>query len=87
LGTARRNRSVEEPGRPERPEGVHAVANAALYASPRGETPGGRPDSGLRLDAPKDLARRVHELYFAPQHDDFQPHTMWSLSNAFTSAF
>jgi hypothetical protein len=39
------------------------------------------------LDAPKHLARRVHELYFAPQHEDFQPRTMWSLSNAFTSAF
>jgi hypothetical protein len=39
------------------------------------------------LDAPKHLARRVHELYFAPEHDDFQPRTMWSLSNAFTSAF
>jgi hypothetical protein len=39
------------------------------------------------LDAPRHLARRVHELYFAPQHEDFQPRTMWSLSNAFTSAF
>ena len=39
------------------------------------------------LDAPKHLARRVHELYFAPEHEDFQPRTMWSLSNAFTSAF
>ena len=39
------------------------------------------------LDAPKHLARRVHELYFAPEHEDFQARTMWSLSNAFTSAF
>jgi hypothetical protein len=39
------------------------------------------------LDAPKYLARRVHELYFAPVHEDFQLRTMWSLSNAFTSAF
>jgi hypothetical protein len=39
------------------------------------------------LDAPKHLARCVHELYFAPQHEDFQPRTMWSLWNAFTSAF
>jgi uncharacterized protein (TIGR03435 family) len=38
-------------------------------------------------DAPKHLARRVHELYFAPKHEDFQSRTMWSLSNAFTSAF
>jgi hypothetical protein len=40
-----------------------------------------------QLDAPKHLARRVHELYFAPEQEDFQPRTMWSLSNAFTSAF
>jgi hypothetical protein len=39
------------------------------------------------LDVPKYLARRVHELYFNPQHEEFQPRTMWSLSNAFTSAF
>jgi hypothetical protein len=39
------------------------------------------------LDIPKHLARRVHELYFTPQHPEFEPRTMWSLSNAFTSAF
>jgi Domain of unknown function (DUF932) len=36
---------------------------------------------------PKHLARRVHELYFRPIHVEFEPRTMWSLSNAFTSAF
>ncbi|HZM10829.1 MAG TPA: hypothetical protein VFC15_11520 [Candidatus Limnocylindrales bacterium] len=36
---------------------------------------------------PKHLARRVHDLYFEPVHEEFQPRTMWSLSNAFTSAF
>ena len=36
---------------------------------------------------PKHLARRVHDLYFQPVHEEFQPRTMWSLSNAFTSAF
>jgi hypothetical protein len=36
---------------------------------------------------PKHLARRLHELYFRPVHEEFQPRTMWSLSNAFTSAF
>jgi hypothetical protein len=36
---------------------------------------------------PKHLARRVHDLYFQPIHEEFQPRTMWSLSNAFTSAF
>jgi hypothetical protein len=29
----------------------------------------------------------VHDLYFDPQYDDFKPRTVWSLSNAFTSAF
>jgi hypothetical protein len=40
-----------------------------------------------RLDAPKHLARKVHDLYFNPPFEDFAPRTMWSLSNAFTSAF
>jgi hypothetical protein len=39
------------------------------------------------LDIPKHLARRFHELYFTPQHQQFESRTMWSLSNAFTSAF
>ena len=39
------------------------------------------------LAAPKHLARRVHDLYFKPQFEEFTPRTMWSLSNAFTSAF
>jgi len=39
------------------------------------------------LEAPKHLARRVHELYFDPRVPEFSPRTMWSLSNAFTSAF
>jgi len=39
------------------------------------------------LEVPKHLARPVHDLYFAPRHEEFQPRTLWSLSNAFTSAF
>jgi hypothetical protein len=39
------------------------------------------------LEVPKALARPVHDLYFSPQHEEFQPRTLWSLSNAFTSAF
>ncbi|MFZ0523388.1 MAG: hypothetical protein WAN14_21530 [Candidatus Acidiferrales bacterium] len=39
------------------------------------------------LDVPRHLARRVHELYFNPQIEEFAPRTTWSLSNAFTSAF
>ena len=40
-----------------------------------------------RLEAPKHLARSVHDLYFEPKYEDFRPRTIWSLSNAFTSAF
>jgi hypothetical protein len=39
------------------------------------------------LDVPKHLAHRVHEQYFNPPFAEFAPRTMWSLSNAFTSAF
>jgi hypothetical protein len=39
------------------------------------------------LDVPRHLARVVHDRYFNPQFEEFQQRTMWSLSNAFTSAF
>ena len=39
------------------------------------------------LDVPHHLDRRIHDLYFNPPQEDFQPRTVWSLSNAFTSAF
>jgi hypothetical protein len=40
-----------------------------------------------RLEAPKHLARSVHDLYFDPKYEEFRQRTIWSLSNAFTSAF
>src|SRR5579863_2079268 len=40
-----------------------------------------------KLEAPKHLARTVHDLYFEPKCEEFQARTIWSLSNAFTSAF
>jgi hypothetical protein len=40
-----------------------------------------------KLDAPKSLLPDVHRLYFEPQYEEFSARTMWSLSNAFTSAF
>ena len=40
-----------------------------------------------KLDAPKSLLPEVHRLYFEPQYSEFSPRTLWSLSNAFTSAF
>src|SRR5215469_13487806 len=40
-----------------------------------------------KLDAPKSLLPDVHRLYFEPEYPEFAARTMWSLSNAFTSAF
>jgi hypothetical protein len=40
-----------------------------------------------QLEAPKHLARSVHDLYCEPKYEEFRPRTIWSLSNAFTSAF
>jgi hypothetical protein len=39
-----------------------------------------------RLEAPKHLARSVHDLYFEPKYEEFRARTIWSVSNAFTSA-
>jgi len=40
-----------------------------------------------KLGIPRNLMPRVHDLYFKPEVDDFKSRTLWSLSNAFTSAF
>lgn len=40
-----------------------------------------------KIPAPKTLLSTVHRNYFQPQFDDFKAQTLWSLSNAFTSAF
>ena len=40
-----------------------------------------------KLECPKHLARTVHDLYFEPKYAEFRSPTIWSLSNAFTSAF
>lgn len=37
--------------------------------------------------APPRLLPAVHKHYFEPEHDEFKNATLWSLSNAFTSAF
>jgi hypothetical protein len=39
------------------------------------------------LDVPKYYGRLVHDIYFNPTIEEFQPRTMWSLSNSFTSVF
>jgi len=41
----------------------------------------------VELEAPRHLARTVHDLYFEPKYEEFKTRTIWSLSNAFTSAF
>jgi hypothetical protein len=38
-----------------------------------------------RLEAPKHLARTMHDLYFEPKYEEFQPRTIRSPSNAFTA--
>ena len=40
-----------------------------------------------KLEAPKHLARTVHDLYFEPKFEEFQSRTIWSLSNANLSEF
>ena len=39
-----------------------------------------------KLEAPKHLFRTVSDLYFEPKYEEFRPRTIWTLSNAFTSA-
>jgi len=39
------------------------------------------------LEIPHHLDRIVHDRYFNPQYPEFQSCTMWSQSNALTSAF
>ena len=36
---------------------------------------------------PVRLLKSAHRRYFEPKHDEFKTRTVWSLSNAFTSAF
>jgi hypothetical protein len=36
---------------------------------------------------PRHLMPIVHDYYFNPKYEAFQPRTLWSLSNAFTSSF
>jgi len=39
------------------------------------------------LEAPKHLAKFVHQNYFNPPHPEFAPRTLYSLQNGFTEAF
>src|SRR4029077_4846821 len=40
-----------------------------------------------KLEAPRSLLPEDPRLYLEPQYPEFSARTMWSLSNAFTSAF
>ena len=40
-----------------------------------------------KLTVPRHLLPAVHQHYFEPAFEEFKARTMWSLSNAFTSAF
>jgi len=40
-----------------------------------------------KLTAPRHLLSAVHQHYFEPAYEEFKARTLWSLSNAFTSAF
>lgn len=40
-----------------------------------------------KLQVPRFLLPLVHDCYFRPQHEAFRGRNLWSLSNAFTSAF
>jgi hypothetical protein len=41
---------------------------------------------GGLADLPKHLGAVVHEHYFEPKYPEFEPRTLWSLENAFTSS-
>jgi hypothetical protein len=38
-----------------------------------------------RPEASRHLDKIVHDAYFHPAHEEFNPRIMWSLSNAFTA--
>lgn len=41
----------------------------------------------VRAGGAKTSGADCHDHYFGPQYEEFKPRTIWSLSNAFTSAF
>lgn len=43
--------------------------------------------TALRWSVVEAGSRDVRELYFDPKYEEFRPRTIWSLSEAFTSAF
>jgi carboxypeptidase Q len=68
-------------------EHLAAIEIGCRDGRPLGLNVSGREFVEGRLDAPKHPARTVHDLYFEPKYEEFRPRTIWSLSNAFTSAF
>ena len=43
--------------------------------------------SRIALDAITEVGVTADDFYFEPQYEEFRARTLWSLSNAFTSAF
>lgn len=39
------------------------------------------------IPVPQTLLKTTHKAYFEPEYQEFAPRSLWSLSNAFTSAF
>lgn len=76
-----------------RPHAAELRADAETSRSMEKNMPFGRSrktdhlSSFLSGRAPKHLVRGVHDHYFNPHGEGFAPRTLWSLSNAFTSAF
>src|SRR5260370_3583782 len=47
-----------------------------VYPPPRGESSGPNAFVEGKLEAPKHLARTVHDLYFEPKYEEFRPRTI-----------
>lgn len=61
--------------------GLHAEQGAAYHDGPSAHLPGVHEGS-----FPVRLLKTVHWHYFLPDYDECKSHTIWSPSNAFTSA-
>ena len=59
--------------------------SVSLKCSGKGLAAGGRSVAAVKVPCP--TCNGMNELYFEPKYEEFRPRTIWSLSNAFTSAF
>lgn len=68
------------------PDGV-GIFSRRLNTEFSAETPSSEAFVEGKREGPEHLVCTVHDLYFERKYEDFRPRTIWSLSNAFTSAF